>query len=783
METLQEIDKLNNELYNIIYSKSNIKNRYSEIRNNDIVKIMREKQDIEYFEKIVIKFNDKFKTENDFTILLNKIYEKVIQNLVLSIKNNDEEELNKNLKQNFLYLVPQKREEIEEKIGEFKIKIKNANLKLEDETIKKDQKFLNFYKNFLENTYTELYKSVPEHKNEIFFINYLNEIIEKAKKENNINNLKDVLIKDEECKNKFLKSIINKNCEKLFLNNCLDYLTNDIFLDKENPITLLANLILNKVYDSDYSSNLNNSENNGFVEKSFKFIKSFFKQDNEDNEDNEDFYEKLNKRIKEFLEESKNKNNHFDLQKTIAFLFRINKEIENEKYKVSFSKKITLEKNAIDFFIKKVLENDGGEFFKKLQNFVQNGDFNFNYPIEKTFLEKVEKEFSLFVLFKFLLETQKFENNFKNSNYLNVFNYLDIFPVIKEKIVEDINIKERTIFNLAYSDILRLDNFKNFVKQQNNFLNGIGENFVLKNKEEIIGLKNILKNNNQYFKNFLINLLEMTNLSEKEMFNFRKLKEERKKNSYFDYLKETEFDNYLTNINLSKMKICNKNTLDNFMSCYSKLVIFNYIIEQFEKNNNIHDAKNINISSLMEYVKENKDLKEIHDKFAKIELKDCVLNKQDFKNLIEKFDNKNENLNLNIIEQQLTSRLIIEDCVPKMQCEKEIIKFSELIKLCDFNEEKIQESLEKLKYGYNLSNLVKEEEEENKKQKEERNGEYGAYDHLFYSQNNNIERNEEPSKNLEEKIESRMSDFNSQSNYNYSYSGSSSNSDSSSSSD
>lgn len=170
MKTLQEIDKLNNELYNIIYSKSNIKNRYSQIRNNDIVKIMREKQDIEYFEKIVIKFNDKFKTENDFTILLNKIYEKVIQNLVLSIKNDDEEELNKNLKQNFLYLVSQKRKEIEEKVGEFKIKIKNANLKLEDETIKKDQKFLNFYKNFLENTYTELYKNIPEYKNEFFLL-------------------------------------------------------------------------------------------------------------------------------------------------------------------------------------------------------------------------------------------------------------------------------------------------------------------------------------------------------------------------------------------------------------------------------------------------------------------------------------------------------------------------------------------------------------------------------------------------------------------------------------
>lgn len=781
MEMLQEIDQLNNELYNMIYSKSNIKNRYSEIRNNDIVKIMIEKQDIEYFEKIVVKFNDKFKTENDFTILLNKIYEKVIQNLVLSIKNNDEEELNKNLKQNFLYLVPQKREEIEEKIGEFKIKIKNANLKLEDETIKKDQKFLNFYKNFLENTYTELYKSVPEHKNEIFFINYLNEIIEKAKKENNINNLKDVLIKDEECKNKFLKSIINKNCEKLFLNNCLDYLTNDTFLDKENPITLLANLILNKVYDSDYSSNLNHSENNGFVEKSFKFIKSFFKQDNEDNED---FYEKLNKRIKEFLEESKNKNNHFDLQKTIAFLFRINKEIENEKYKVSFSKKITLEKNAIDFFIKKVLENDGGEFFKKLQNFVQNGDFNFNYPIEKTFLEKVEKEFSLFVLFKFLLETQKFENNFKNSNYLNVFNYLDIFPVIKEKIVEDVNVRERTIFNLAYGNVLRLDNFKNFIKQQNNFLNDIGENFVLKNKEEIMGLKNILKNNNQYFKNFLINLLEMTNLSEKEMFNFRKLKDERKKNPYFDYLKETEFDNYLTNINLSKMKIYNKNTLDNFMSCYSKLVIFNYIIEKFEENN-IHDVKNINISSLMGYIKENKDLKEIHDEFAKIKLNECVINKQDFKNLIENFDKKNENFNLDIVTQQLTSRLIVEDCIPKMECEKEIIKFSEFIILCNFDEEKIRESLEKLKYGYSLSDLVKEEE--NKKQKEERNNEYGAYDHLFYSQINNVERNEETSKSLEEKIESRMSDLSSQtqSTYNsYSYgSSSSSYSDSSSSSD
>lgn len=780
MKTLQEIDKLNNELYNIIYSKSNIKNRYSQIRNNDIVKIMREKQDIEYFEKIVIKFNDKFKTENDFTILLNKIYEKVIQNLVLSIKNDDEEELNKNLKQNFLYLVSQKRKEIEEKVGEFKIKIKNANLKLEDETIKKDQKFLNFYKNFLENTYTELYKNIPEYKNEIFFINYLNEIIEKAKKENNVDNLKDVLIKDNECKNKFLKSIINKNYEKLFLNNCLDYLTNDTFLDKENPITLLANSILNKVYDSDYSSNLNHSENNSFVEKSFNFIKSFFKQNNKDNEDNEGFYEKLNKRIKQFLEEIKNENNHFDLQKTIAFLFRINKEIENEKYKVSFSEKAILEKNAIDFFIKKVLENDGSEFFKKLQNFVQNGDLNFNYPIEKSFLEKIEKEFSSFVLFKFLLETQKFENNFENSNHLNVFNYLDIFPVIKEKIVEDVNVRERTIFNLAYGNVLRLDNFKNFIKQQNNFLNDIGENFVLKNKEEIMGLKNILKNNNQYFKNFLINLLEMTNLSEKEMFNFRKLKDERKKNPYFDYLKETEFDNYLTNVNLSKMKIYNKNTLDNFMSCYSKLVIFNYIIEKFEENN-IHNVKNINISSLMEYIKENKDLKEIHDEFAKIKLNECVINKQDFKNLIENFDKKNENLNLDIIAQQLTSRLIIEDCVPKMQCEKEIIKFSELIKLCDFNEEKIQESLEKLKYGYNLLDLVKEEE--NKKQKEERNGEYGAYDHLFYSQNNNIERNEEPSKNLEEKIESRMSDFNSQSNYNYSYSGSSSNSDSSSSSD
>lgn len=815
------IEKMNDELFDIIYSASNIEKRYSGINEHNIVLWMQEKINgigQEDLKKIILKFknrNQKLNNFEKFTLLLNQAYEEAIKQLVISIKNNNDDEFYKNIKQNFLFLELTKRREVDEKVEKIKNRInqikqkktslekvqKDGDLKEQD----KNLKFLDFYNNFLQNSFAETYQEVPEYKEEIFFINYLKEIIKQQEQnitqaqnqENeNINDLINVLMKDDECKRKFLKSFMNKHYEKLYYKNFQDYLKNKIFIDKNHPETRIVNKILNKVYNINYQSenvidkegqSLNQIQDTNIVitkkaKTLIEKLKNFITK-NKNEFSAQKHYKNFNKKLDNFLNQiDEDKANYHYLGKIIQELS--NSCLTNEHgFVVKTKERLMMEDELINIFIKKISKReDSGEIFKKLQEAQINGHFDFYYPFKDYILMEEEKHFALFTLSEFLLRTQDNQNlnSTLENKYLNVFNFSDVLFAIKEKIAEEVILEMRAEFINSYLGEMNNDVLNILTNQQKHLIEPFELLKNLNDETNVEYLKNKIFQTTKDFKETILSLRKMNEPTNFEIEKFKILKKEMGITSTHHW----RFLEYEKNLNKFKKNnnyvISNKDILNDVMSCYSKLIILNYLVNHFDENDD--KQKNISVSSLKQHIKENEDLQIIHDEITKIKLKDCVLNKQDFKNLIEKFDEKNENLNLNIIEQQLTSRLIIEDCVPKMQCEKEIIKFSELTKLCDFNEEKIQESLEKLKYGYNLSDLVKEEEEENKKQKEERNGEYGAYDHLFYSQNNNIERNEEPSKNLEEKIESRMSDFNSQSNYNYSYGGSSSNSDSSSSS-
>lgn len=231
-DELLKIKQMNDELFNIIYSTSNIETRYADIDKQNIIYCLQKRSEIyqEDLNKIILKFNDKNQINNNFekfTILLNQIYKEVIKELVNSIKNDDEDEFYKNLKQNFLFLELTKRREVEEKVEKIKNRIteaqqKKTSLEKNQNLNRENSKFLDFYNNFLTNSFSETYQDVPEYKEEVLFINYLKELVaqqdqdqdkvQKNKNEGtnskqNINkdNLIDIFMKDDECKKKFLK--------------------------------------------------------------------------------------------------------------------------------------------------------------------------------------------------------------------------------------------------------------------------------------------------------------------------------------------------------------------------------------------------------------------------------------------------------------------------------------------------------------------------------------------------------------------------------------------------